>query len=74
MGPEPARTAPSGSALPPTAGVRGHGGYLRPGSTSAEGVAAVVAGRPGDVVEDRTVGAGDRLRDLFGTGALRPGA
>lgn len=73
-GPEPARTAPSGVALPPTTGVRGHSAYLRPGSTSAEGVAAVVAGRSGDIIEDRTPGAGDRLRDLFGTGALRPGA
>lgn len=46
-------------------GVTGHGGYLRPGSTSAHGVAAVVAGRPDDVVLDRGVGVGDRLRRLL---------
>jgi hypothetical protein len=72
-GPQPARTAPSGTALPATAGSRGHVGYLRPGSTSAAGVAAVVAGRPGDVVEDRATGAGDRLRELLGVRGLRPG-
>jgi hypothetical protein len=73
-GPQPSRTAPSGATLPATAGSWGHEGYLRPGSTSAAGVAAVVAGRPGDVVEDRTTGAGDRLRGLLGGRALRPGA
>jgi hypothetical protein len=57
-----------------TAGVRGHEGYLRPGSTSAAGVAAVVAGRPGDAVVDPTTGAGDRLRGLLGARALWPAA
>jgi hypothetical protein len=56
-----------------TTGSRGHGGYLRPGSTGAAGVAAVVAGRPDDVVEDRAPGVGDRLRGLLGARALRPG-
>ncbi len=71
-GPQPARTAPSGTRLPATEGTRSHSGYLAPGSTSAEEVAAIVAGRPGDVVEERTVGAGDRLRGLLGERALRP--
>jgi alpha/beta hydrolase family protein len=61
-------------AQPGTAGVRGHEAYLRPGSTSAAGVAAVVAGRPGDVVVDPTTGAGDRVRGLLGAQALRPAA
>ncbi|NMO90190.1 alpha/beta hydrolase [Actinomycetospora sp. TBRC 11914] len=67
-GPRPAASGPA------TAGIRGHTGYLRPGSTSADGVAAVVAGRGTDVVEDPAVGAGDRLRGLFGPRPLRPGA
>jgi hypothetical protein len=72
--PQPARTGASGTALPATVGSSGHGEYLRPGTTSAEGVAAVVGGRGGDVVEDRTVGAGDRLRAILGRDrALRPG-
>jgi hypothetical protein len=70
---QPARTARSGRPLPATAGSWGHVGYLRSGSTSAAGVAAVVAGRPDDVVEERTTGAGDRLRGLLGARALRPG-
>ncbi|MFC5136664.1 alpha/beta hydrolase [Actinomycetospora rhizophila] len=45
---------------------RGHHGYLTPGSTSAENVAAVVGGRPQDAVLDRGVDAGDRLRRLVG--------
>ncbi len=57
---------------PGTTGVRGHGEYLRPGSTSAAGVAAVVAGRPDEAVVDPTTGAGDRLRGLLGARALRP--
>ena len=57
---------------PGTAGVRGHEGYLRPGSTSAAGVAAVVAGRPDDAVGDPTTGAGDRVRGLLGPRAPRP--
>ena len=56
-----------------TTGSRGHEGYLRPGSTSAAGVAAVVAGRPDDVVEERATGVGDRLRGLLGPRALGPG-
>jgi hypothetical protein len=72
--PQPARTGASGTALPPTDGSSGHGEYLRPGTTSAEGVAAVVGGRADDVVGDRTVGAGDRLRAILGRDrALRPG-
>jgi hypothetical protein len=73
-GPEPARTTASGAVLPATAGVRGHDHYLTPGSTSAQGVAAVIGGRPGAVVEDPTAGAGDRLRGLLGGSALRPGS
>jgi hypothetical protein len=45
---------------------RGHHGYLTPGSTSAENVAAVVGGRPQDAVLDRGIDAGDRLRRLVG--------
>jgi hypothetical protein len=45
---------------------RGHGAYLTPGTTSAANVAAVVGGRPQDVVLDRGVGVGDRLRRLVG--------
>ena len=56
-----------------TRGSHGHEGYLRPGSTSAAGVAAVVAGRPADVGEDRAPGVGDRLRGLLGPRALGPG-
>ncbi|WP_433800928.1 alpha/beta hydrolase [Actinomycetospora sp. CA-084318] len=48
-----------------TTGATGHGAYLRPGGTSAANVAAVVGGRPADVSADRTVGVGDRLRDLL---------
>ncbi|MCD2188586.1 alpha/beta hydrolase [Actinomycetospora soli] len=48
-----------------TTGATGHDEYLRPGGTSAANVAAVVSGRPGDVSADRTVGVGDRLRDLL---------
>lgn len=71
---QPARIGASGTPLPASAGSRGHSEYLRPGSTSAEGVAAVVAGRAQDVVPDRTVGAGDRLRAILGgDGPLRPG-
>lgn len=73
-GPQPARTTPSGATVPATAGSRGHGGYLRPGSTSAEAVAAVVAGRGADAPQDPTPGVGDRLRGLLGKRALRPGA
>lgn len=54
---------PDGRVL---AGSRGHGEYLTPGTTSAANVAAVVGGRPQDVVLDRGVGAGDRLRRLVG--------
>jgi len=54
---------PDGQVL---AGSRGHSGYLEPGSTSAANIAAVVGGRPGDVVLDRGVDAGDRLRRLVG--------
>ncbi|HEY2225690.1 alpha/beta hydrolase [Actinomycetospora sp.] len=72
--PQPARGGASGSALPASDGSRGHGEYLRPGTTSAEGVAAVVGGRGADVAPDRTVGAGDRLRAILGPDrALRPG-
>lgn len=53
---------PDGAVL---AGVEGHSAYLQPGSTSAHNVAAVVAGRPGEVVLDRGAGAGDRLRRLL---------
>ncbi|WP_345423735.1 alpha/beta hydrolase, partial [Actinomycetospora chlora] len=45
---------------------RGHGAYLTPGTTSAANVADVVGGRPQDVVLDRGIDAGDRLRRLAG--------
>ncbi|MEJ2870272.1 alpha/beta hydrolase [Actinomycetospora sp. OC33-EN08] len=48
-----------------TTGSVGHVDYLRPGSTSAQHVAAVIDGRSSDVVVDRTVGVGDRLRALL---------
>ncbi len=64
--PQPARTGASGAAIPAGRASHGHGEYLRPGTTSAEGVAAVVGGRPEDAVLDRTVGAGDRLRAILG--------
>ncbi|MCD2193209.1 alpha/beta hydrolase family protein [Actinomycetospora endophytica] len=71
--PQAARTGASGRALPASSGSSGHGEYLHPGSTSAEGVAAVVDGRADDVVEDRMSGAGDRLRAILGRDrALRP--
>ncbi|MDD7966227.1 alpha/beta hydrolase [Actinomycetospora lemnae] len=54
---------PDGRVL---AASRGHVGYLTPGSTSATNVGAVVGGRPQDTVLDRGVGAGDRLRRVFG--------
>lgn len=45
-------------------GSHGHEQYLQPGSTSAANVADIVAGRPGDAILDRGIGAGDRLRGL----------
>nr|WP_246326463.1 alpha/beta hydrolase [Actinomycetospora corticicola] len=48
-----------------TTGAVGHGEYLRPGGTSARNVAAVIGGRVDDVSADRTIGVGDRLRDLL---------
>ncbi|MDL5154792.1 alpha/beta hydrolase [Actinomycetospora termitidis] len=48
-----------------TTGSVGHVDYLRPGSTGAQNVAAVIDGRSADVVADRTAGVGDRLRALL---------
>jgi len=45
FGPDPSER--SDAVLLPTDGTSGHGDYLVPGSTSARGIAAVVAGVPG---------------------------